>query len=323
MKYLITGITGFAGPHLANLLIENGHTVYGLVRRSNGMESDIMDVVPGVNFAKIEFLYADLQNRDTVDGIFMKNKFDGVFHLAAQSHPPTSFTHPVDTLSNNIMGTAYLIDAISRWNPRCRFMFCSTSEVYGNSGRNGRALRESDPLVPCNPYAVSKAAMDLYVQERMVNGAIEGFITRSFSHTGPRRGKNFSISSDAYQIARIMFKYQRPILAVGNLTTVRVVVDVRDVVRAYYLLMINKKSSGGVFNICGRTPRKMGYFTDELCRLSGTSVTKKISSKYYRKKDIYYQRGDVSRLRALTGWEPRISIGETLSDLLKYWLNKL
>ena len=122
-KYLITGITGFAGAHLANLLIENGHEVYGLIRGSNGMESDILDVVPRRNFDKIKFLYGDLTDRIAMIKVFHDNKFDGCFHLAAQSHPPTSFDHPIDTFSTNIMGTANIIDAIEKMDPKSKLMF--------------------------------------------------------------------------------------------------------------------------------------------------------------------------------------------------------
>ena len=249
--------------------------------------------------------------------------FDGVFHLAAQSHPPTSLLYPLDTFRTNIMGMANLIDAVEKWQPDCKLMFCSTSEVYGNSGKDGQLLRETDPLVPSNPYAVSKAAIDLYMQERMANGKIKGFITRAFSHTGARRGKNFSISSDAYQIARIILGIQEPIIDVGNLDTTRVVIDVRDVVRAYYLLMENPQSTGGVFNVCGDIPRKMGYFTDYMISGSGLDIKKQVSDKYYRKIDIHYQHGDSSRLLDITSWGPTIPINQTLDDLVAYWIKKL
>jgi len=238
MKFLITGITGFAGPHLANLLIENGHEVFGLVRHSNGRETDILDVVPDEHFKQIKFVYGDLRNYLSISKVFEANKFDGVFHLAAQSHPPTSFVNPIGTMEENVMGSANLIQAIELHNPEAKLMFCSTSEVYGNVGRDGRKIQTTDQLLPANPYGASKVATDLYLQERFENKAIRGFITRAFSHTGPRRGKTFSISSDAYQIARMMKGYQDKTLLVGNLETIRVVIDVRDCVNAYYLLML-------------------------------------------------------------------------------------
>lgn len=323
MKYLITGITGFAGPHLANLLYKEGHEVYGLIRRSNGMESDILDTVSQECFNAIKFFNADLLNKDAQSEVFAENRFDGVFHLAAQSHPPTSLLDPLDTMRTNVTGTLNLIHAIEVYQDKCKLMFCSTSEVYGNSGKDGGLLLETDMLAPSNPYAVSKAAMDLYMQERMMNSCITGFITRAFSHTGVRRGRNFSISADAYQIARIMKGLQEPVIEVGNLDTVRVVLDVEDVVRAYYLLMENEGSNGKIFNVCGDTPREMRHFTDVLINISGKTIKKEISERYFRKIDILYQHGSTDTLKKLTGWEPEINISTTLHKLLDYWYQKI
>jgi len=324
MKFLITGITGFVGPHLANLLHCHGHEIYGLVRCSNGRENDIRDVVSDEVFNEINFLYGDLINYRNLNEIFRNNQFDGVFHLAAQSHPPTSFIDPLGTFENNIMGSANLIQVIGDHQDKCRLMFCSTSEVYGNVGKDGRKITVKDILLPANPYGASKAATDLYLQERMINGEIDGFITRAFSHTGPRRGKNFSISSDAFQIARMMKGMQEKTLLVGNLKSVRVVIDVRDTVSAYYLGMIQDDCSGKVFNVCGDIPHKMQFFTDKLIELSNLSeVKQQINPAFYRPIDIHYQHGDSSDLTTLTGWKSEISIEQTLDDLLKYWCDKI
>ena len=323
MKYLITGITGFAGPHMANLLIQEGHEVHGLVRHTNGRQTDILDVVPPEIFEKITFLYGDLVNFRIINGLFRKFKFDGVFHLAAQSHPPTSFDDPLGTFEANIMGSANIIQAIADNQPECKLMFCSTSEVYGNVGMDGRKIKSDDTILPANPYGASKAATDLYLQERFENKKIRGFITRAFSHTGPRRGRTFSISSDAYQLARMMNGEPGRKLQVGNLKSVRVVLDVRDIVKAYYLLMINDKSNGRIFNVCGDIPREMGFYTDEMIRLSGLDkVEKEVSPALYRPIDIHYQHGDCEDLVQLTGWKPAYDISTTLDDLLKYWVKK-
>lgn len=324
MDYLITGITGFAGAHLANLLKKKGHKVYGLIRRTNGMETDIRDVVKDEVYSEIKFLYSDLINLRVLQKIFKEHRFDGVFHLAAQSHPPSSFLDPLGTFESNIMGSANLIQVISDLQPDCKLMFCSTSEVYGNVGKDGRKIQTDEQILPSNPYASSKAATDLFMQERMNNGFIKGFITRAFSHTGPRRGKNFSISSDAFQIARMMKGMQDNKLLIGNLSTTRVVMDVRDTVNAYYLAMINPDSNKKVFNICGNTPRKMQFFTDKLIELSGLSnVEQKVHEPFWRPHEIYYQHGDSSEIENLTGFKEEYKIEDTLSDLLNYWLEKL
>ena len=323
-KFLITGITGFAGPHLANLLCAEGHEVYGLVRRTNGMESDIRDVVNDEVYESITFLYGDLTNYRSLRKVFESTEFNGVFHLAAQSHPPTSFIDPIGTMDTNVMGSANLIQVIQDHQKECKLMFCSTSEVYGNVGQDGRKIHWEDRIFPANPYGASKAATDVYLQERMENGYIKGFITRAFSHTGPRRGRIFSISSDAYQIARMIRGLQEPILKVGNLETTRVVMDVRDTVRAYYLAMINPEVTNHIFNICGDIPRKMQFFTDKLIELSGLpEVKQQIHEPFWRPHEIHYQHGDSSNLVEMTGFEEEYDIETTLDDLLMYWLKKI
>ncbi len=323
-KYLITGITGFAGPHLANLLYENNHEIFGLVRGTNGMETDIRDVVKDEVYNSIKFLYSDLTNYRTLRNIFEENEFDGVFHLAAQSHPPSSFVDPIGTFENNIMGSANLIQVIVDHQPKCKLMFCSTSEVYGNVGQDGRKIHWDDSILPSNPYGASKAATDVYLQERMENGFIKGFITRAFSHTGPRRGMNFSISSDAFQVARMMKGMQEKKLLIGNLSTTRVVMDVRDTVNAYYLAMEHSDINKHVFNICGDTPREMQFFTDKLIELSGLEdVKQEVHKPFWRPHEIYYQHGDSTNLVELTGFKEQYDIETTLGDLLKYWFDKI
>lgn len=326
MNYLITGITGFAGPHLARLLLQEGHTVHALVRESNGREMDLLDILDATELDKITFHYGDLVEYHSMVRIFMAHQYDGVFHLAAQSHPPTSFTDTVGTFSSNVQGTVNMIDCVQRYQKNCSFMFCSTSEVYGDTGKAVGVLKETTPLCPSNPYGTSKAAIDLHMQERCRNGALKGFITRAFSHTGPRRGKKFSISWDAYYLALMKTgNVKDRILPVGNLETKRIVIDVRDTVRAYYLLMQNYEN-GEAYNVCGAqdTVTKMQYFTDTLIKISGLQgVEKKISDKLYRPIDIQIQIGDTTKLREKTGWKPEISIDQTLADLYEYWVKKL
>lgn len=324
MRYLITGITGFLGPHLATQLVQEGHEVYGLVRINMGRENDIRDVVPDAVFSKLQFVYGDLCNYRKLNAIFKEVKFDGVFHLAAQTHPPTSFTDPIGTWEWNVMGSINLITALMDHQPECKFVFCSTVEVYGNEGIDGRKLNERDTLLPANPYGASKAAIDMYIQERMKNKQMNAVIVRPFCFTGPRRGCNFSISSDAKQIASMMLGNQEHVLRIGNLDTVRAVTDVRDIANAFYLVMTNPKSTGQIYNVCGGDPLKMRYYTEKLIEYSGlTDIEQTIDPKLWRPIDIQYQDGDPTKIMTELGWTPKYTIDQTIKDLLDYWIKKL
>lgn len=324
-KYLISGITSHLGPHLANILLANDHEVVGMHRRTNGSEIEIVDVV-GDNLDKIKFIYGDILDLPGLNKIFANNKFDGIFHLSAQSNPGISANEPVATMFTNVMGTANLIQAISDNQPEAKLLFVSTSECYGNSIKEGESITEDHYLEAANPYSASKIASDIYLQERMRNGKIRGVITRAFSHFAPRRGRNFSISSDCYQLVKMKLGKQEKVLKVGNLNTIRVVIDGRDVADAYYRLMINDKSDGQVFNVCGTEPHKMQFYTDLLIKAVGFEpgeVKQEIYKPYWRDAEIFYQKGDPSKLKKLTGWEPKISIEQSCQDLVDYWMKKL
>ena len=327
-KYLITGITGFAGPHLARLLLSKNNEVHGIVRTANGTYTDLLDVLTVDEISSIKVHYCDLKHFYGVQKIINDGGYDGVFHLAAQSHPPTSFIDPIMTWQDNVLASVNLITSLqnSKTNrgDRTKLMFCSTSEVYGTGCEDNGILYETSALMPSNPYGSSKAAIDLYMQERMTNGYVDGFVTRAFSHTGPRRGKIFSISSDAYQIARMMLGQQDKTLLIGNLKTKRVVMDVRDCVEAYYLLMINHESSGKVFNVCGSDVHEMQFYTDTLIKCSKLdNVVQQIHKPFYRDIDIPVQIGNCNRLKCITNWTQKYTIEQTLMDLLDYWRKKL
>ena len=323
-KFLITGITGFAGPNLAKLLLKEGHEVHGVIRCPNGRQTDLLDILTMEELDSIVFHNLDLRMFSSVQKLFSNYQFDGVFHLAAQSHPPTSFSDPILTFEENVTASVNIITCLEK--SETKLMFCSTSEVYGDTCKDRGILKVTDPLTPHNPYAASKAAIDLYLQERFKNGYLKGFITRAFSHTGPRRGFNFSISSDAYQIAKMVLGKQEKVLRIGNLNTERVVIDVRDCVNAYYKLMMTEESNGKVFNICGKDVCKMQYFTDKLIEASGIpydEIEQRIDEKLYLPIDIQVQIGDSSEVTEITDWKPEYTIEQTMNDLLYYWINKL
>jgi len=325
MNCLITGITGFLGPHLARLLIQEGHTVYGLLRGTRGSEQEIKDLLNEEEFNKIVFLYGDIVHFRTIDKLFKENNFDVVFHLAAQTHPPTSFKDPIGTWETNVIGSINLITCLQDHQPNCHFIFCSTVEVYGNEGIDGRKITEKNTILPANPYGASKCAIDLYICERMKNRQMKATVIRPFCFTGPRRGARFSIASDAVQIANMMLERQDKQLRIGNLDTVRSVTDVRDIAKAFYLVATKSEiSNGKIYNVCGGEPLKMREYTNMLIEFSGLSDIKmNIDEKLWRPIDIQYQDGDSSLILNELGWKPEISIRDTIKDLLDFWYNKL
>ncbi len=324
MRYLITGITGFVGPHLANLLVEEKHEVHGFVRTSNGREDDIRDIVPDRIFDTLTFHFGDLTDYESLTNVMREVSFDGVFHLAAQSHPPTSFADPRGTFLTNAVGTVNVAEAIRVHRPACRLMFCSTSEVYGAPKESQGPIDENFPIEPVNPYGVSKAAADLYVRERAASEKLPFFVTRAFSHTGPRRGRRFSIASDVYQIVRILKGFQEPVLRVGTLSSKRVVMDVRDACRAYALLM-RRAAGGEAYNVGGDEAFTMGQLVEQLLEMTGLKDRVKITvdPKLVRPIDIPVQICDTRKCRELTGWKPTIPIRKTLEDLLQYYDRKI
>jgi len=309
MKFLVTGINGFAAPYLARLLVEEGHEVWGLARQA-----------PKKNIHQVHYIIGDMYLIDAkATRLLQEREFDGVFNLAASTHPPSSFVDPAYYFTNNALGTINLAEV---FGDSCVFMQCSTPEVYGICPE--KEIFENFPLRPMNPYGVSKAAADMYVMERMRNDKMKGFITRAGSHTGAGRPACYSISSDAIQIAKILKGKQPPVIQVGNLSSQRGVTAVEDVVKAYYGLMLaymqDKVSNGEVFHISTTTLHTMEYYLDFMLDLFGVVAEKIVDEKLVRKIDIPVQILDSSKLRNRIGWHPTIPLEETLRSLVNYWM---
>ena len=312
---------------MINRILKDGHEVVAMARDLSKCKG-IVNIVGSENLGKIKFVYGDLSVPLSLTEVLNSDKFDGVFHLGAFAHPPSSFITPLLASQTNIIGTAHMCDKILELMPDCVFMNCSTPEVYGICPGD-RKIKEDFPMRPNNPYGVSKAGADMYMIERTQTTALKGFLTRAFSHTGPRRGPNFSISSDAIQIARILRGQQEPVIKIGNMKAQRIVADVRDIVDVYYQLMLayfdGKVKDGEVFHIAGNDLHEMQHYLDIMLELTGLTdkVQLEIEPKFLRKVEIPVQIPDDSKVRNLLNWEPSIPIEQTLQDLVDYWLKEL
>jgi GDP-4-dehydro-6-deoxy-D-mannose reductase len=326
MKFLVTGGTGFAGSHLINRLLKDDHELTVMVRNLNTC-SNIKTIIGEENLKKINFVYGDLSETETVSRHFEHGAFDGVFHLGAFAHPHSSFETPLLACQTSFLSTAVICDKILERMPECVLMHCSSPEVYGLCPPDAR-IKEDYPINPNNPYAVAKAAADLYVLERAKTTGLKTFLTRAFSHTGPKRRSNFSISSDAIQIARILKGQQEPVIKIGNMKSERIVADVRDIVDVYYRLMLEYQkgniATGEIFHIAGNELHTMQYYLDTMLKIADLPyVTLEIEPKFFRKVDIPIQIPDDTKVRELLNWEPTIPIEKTLEDLINYWLGEI
>lgn len=318
-KVLITGITGFVGSHLADYIIAEHPDVEILgLARWRSPKDNIKHILN-----KITLCYGDLLDLPSLQTILKEHRPDVIFHLAAQSYVDFSFLAPVATLQTNVIGTCNLLEAVngikinSEYDPIVHI--CSSSECYGQVEKNEIPIKESNPFRPASPYAVSKVAEDMLGFQYWLSWKIKTIRTRMFTHTGKRRGEVFVVSNFAKQIAEIEAGLSEPIIKVGNLDSVRTFLDVKDAVRAYWL-MVEKCPPGEVYNIGGVETMTVGEMLDKLLKLSTFKNIKiEVDSKRLRPSDVTLQIPDMEKFKKATNWKPTISFEQTLKDTLDYW----
>lgn len=318
MKVLITGITGFAGSHLADYILQNhpGVKVYGMVRWRSRMDNvkHILD--------KIVLVEADLKDYISIRNIIKEIKPDYIFHLAAQSFVPTSWKLPQETLQINVLGQVNILEAIKELKLDTVIQIAGSSEEYGLVYENELPIKETNPLRPLSPYAVSKITQDFLGYQYFKSYGIKAVRTRGFNHTGPRRGDVFVSSNFAKQIAEIEKGKREPVIYVGNLEAIRDFTDVRDMVRAYWLA-VEKGEPGDVYNICSGRGLKIREVLEILLNYSKVKVEVKVDPARLRPSDVPVLIGDNSKFVKKTGWKPEIPIERTLKDLLDYWRERI
>jgi len=318
MRVLLTGITGFAGSHLAEYIL-NHHPeveVFGLIRWRSRREN----IVHLEN--KITLVEGDLKDIVSLKKILAVVKPDWIFHLAAQSFVPTSWKCPAETFSINAIGQINLFEAILDLGLSPKIQIAGSSEEYGLVFEDEIPIKETSPLRPLSPYAVSKVAQDLLAFQYWKSYGLRTVRTRGFNHTGPRRGEVFICSNFARQIAEIEKKKRKPVILVGNLEAKRDFTDVRDIVRAYWL-SLERGEEGEVYNIGTGRAYAMQDILDMLISLSQVKVEVKVDPERLRPSDVPILLADSSKFRQLTGWEPRIPLRQSLEDLLNYWRSRV
>lgn len=330
-KALITGITGMVGSHLADLLMkETDWDIYGLCRWRSPLDN-IRHWVDSINAKqRIHLVYGDLRDTMSIDTAVASVVPDYVFHLAAQSYPKTSFDAPLDTLDTNIQGTARVLEALRKHAPHAVIHVCASSEVFGRVRKEklaemGGVINEECTFHPASPYAISKVGTDLIGRYYAEAYGMTVMTTRMFTHTGPRRGDVFAESTFAKQIAMIETGLLPPVVEVGNLDSLRTFADVRDAVRAYYMLVTVDPIPGEYYNIGGAYTCKVGEMLDFLLSLSpkGKEIEIHVDPERLRPIDADLQIPDTSKFEKHTGWKPQISFEQTMTDLLNYWRERV
>ena len=310
MKALITGAMGFAGSYLtAYLVAQAGVEVYGTCIE----EPDSLPPGRVQNFTGLR--QVDLREPDAVHNLVQDVDPGMIFHLAAQTYVPASFKDPWDTLENNIRGTLNILEAMRHYAPQSRLLMISSAEVYGAIQPDDLPVTERQPYNPANPYSVSKVAQELLGLQYHQAYKLAVVVVRAFNHIGPHQSPRFAIPDFARQIARMERSLQEPVLHVGNLAAERDFTDVRDIVRAYHLLMM-KGEPGQTYNICRGQAFTLQTLVEQLIGLSDLDIRIQVEQERLRPIDVPRVVGDASRLYDHTGWQPQIPIETTLRDVL-------
>ncbi|MBN1873669.1 MAG: GDP-mannose 4,6-dehydratase [Anaerolineae bacterium] len=315
MHILTTGATGFVGTHLAHYLL--AHTHWGLVGTSYPAAPP-----PSRDPDRETLIYLDLRDAEATQTTLDTYRPDYIIHLAAQSHVPTSYKDPWDTLENNIRGQLNLLQSCVALDIKPRILVIGSGEEYGRATAEDLPLVETHPLRPENPYSVSKVAQDVMGYQYFISYGIPVIRIRPFNHVGPGQSPRFVLAAFASQIAEIEGGEKAPVLRVGNLTPARDFTDVRDVARAYYLTLLHGKA-GEVYNIASGVPRTIQSLVDQLLSLATVDIRIERDTDRYRPADVPIIYGSADKLKQDTGWVPEIPFQQTVSDVLEEWRTKI
>lgn len=314
MRVLITGITGFVGSHLAEYALQQGAEVFGSVRWRSRLEN-----IGGIK-DRITLIDCDLRDFCATQTLIDQARPDRIFHLAAQSFVPASWRAPVETTQTNVVSQINLFEAVRARRLDPLIHIAGSSEEYGLVYEHECPIKETNPLRPLSPYAVSKVHQDYLGYQYFMSYGLRVVRTRAFNHTGPRRGEVFATSNFARQIAEIERGGRPPFLSVGNVEARRDFSDVRDVARGYWLAL-EKATPGEVYNLASGRAHSIAEVIRMLLRQAGLEGEVQLvpDESRMRPSDVPLLLGDAGKLRDETGWATTTPFEQTLGDLLDYW----
>ena len=317
-RVFITGVTGFAGSHLVDYLLTLPEIEIFGMRRWRSRTEHIDHLSDDVRIVE-----CDLRDQTSVTRALSEIRPDKIFHLAAQSFVPASWNAPEESLHTNVIGTLHLFEGARQAGIDPWIQLACSSEEYGMVRPEEVPIKETNPLRPLSPYAVSKVGADLLGYQYFRSFGMKIVRTRAFNHTGPRRGDVFVCSNFAKQIAEIEKGRRAPVLRVGNLEARRDFTDVRDVARAYWLALSGGCEAGEVYNVCTGESRTIRETLDMLLARTEAKISVETDPGRMRPSDVMILEGDNARFTEATGWRPEIPFERTLDDILAYWRARL
>ena len=314
-RVLITGINGFVGSHLAELLMAEGYQVSGMT--FNRDLSNLAQIE-----SQISLYYGDICEPRVIEKVLSEAEPDYLYHLAGMAFVPDAKTQPKRVFEVNVFGILNVLEALRKLRLKTRTLVVGSAEVYGKVSIEHLPVNENYPLTPTSLYGVTKASADMIADQYSKTFQMDVIRVRSFNHFGPRQSEQFVCSSFAKQIVEIEMGLRDPILFVGNLDTRRDFTDVRDIVRGYRMIL-ESAPSGAVYNVGSNKAWAIGDLVKILIEKStAKKVEVKENSSRVRSNDIPVMLSDASKLLSDLNWKPEIPIEQTLQDLLEYWREK-
>ena len=314
MRVFITGATGFAGSHLVDQLLEQGHEIFALVHGESGHQ----DLPDDPRIVAIEGNLLDLSGLKTA---VSQSKPDLIYHLAGLASPGLSWQKPAFTFAVNTGGTANLLEAAVCYG-RPRVVVVTSAEIYGEVTAAMLPLTEETPAQPRHPYGVSKCAAGQLTAVYWQRYQLPVVEARPFNHIGPRQALGFVVPDFASQLAAIQLDLQAPQMSVGNLEARRDFTDVRDVAAAYQALA-ERGAPGEAYLICSGQPVSIHYLLQTLAQLAQIEVQIEYDPERMRPSDVPVLYGSNAKIEKDTGWRPQIHLRQSLADALDDWVQRL